>query len=467
MRSKVLSRGFTRLLNRQVEDGGAFTVSVEPSHSPILHHREQNDFENHFKAFQRKSSWEISRSLAILLLCGCNKFVDNSEQLMAYSQKILGRKAFRSIIKPTFYSQFVGGETPEEITSCIEKLRKAGVQPLLACTLEDDCGGRKEDVYDRNVERILDSMKMTLHTKIKIPMTQLKLTGLLSADLLITISNIFTASNRKEQLIESIANCMTRGSMKDFQCDKITSKQKDKLESGVKRLREIAEVAKEKNVKLLIDAEYTYLNPGLSLLALAMMLCYNASTPLVWNTYQCYLKKTWENLKMEMNIANKFGTCFGAKVVRGAYITRETDYALQKGLPYPICDSYELTSKNYNNILSYLLQHISNFGPRCNIIIASHNEESIKFAIKKMNQLAIDKQSGGVYFGQLYGMCDQITYPLASMGYLVYKSVPYGTVEEVLPYLARRATENRSVLLGARKERELLWKHLKFRVLGN
>lgn len=464
MKWRVLSRSFTRIINRSVE---AVDTSVQSSHLPLKVYTQKHDFENHQVAFKRKSFWEISRSLGILMLCGYNKFVDNSFQLMTYSQKILGNRLFRSIVKPTFYKQFVGGETPEEMKLCMEDLREAGVNPMLAFTLEDDCGGRKDDVYDRNVERILNGIKMTLDSTNKSPMIQLKLTGLLPADLLISISKIFSSSQRKEHLIEMVANCMTTGiGMKDFQCNAISLQQKNKLDSGIQRLREIAEVAKETKIKLLIDAEYTYLNPGLSLLALAMMACYNASTPLVWNTYQCYLKKTWENLKLEMNIANKFNKCFGAKIVRGAYIAQETNYALQNDLPNPICDNYHETNKNYNMILNYLLEYISNTGPRCNIIIASHNEQSIKFAIEKIDELNIDVQNGGVYFGQLYGMCDQITYPLAAMGYSVYKSIPYGSVEEVLPYLARRATENQSVLLGARKEKQLLWQHLKFRMMG-
>lgn len=197
-----------------------------------------------------------------------------------------------------------------------------------------------------------------------------------------------------------------------------------------------------------------------------MMAVFNEASPLVWNTYQCYLKDAMKNLKLEIELANKFGVSFGAKIVRGAYIAQETKCALEKNYPNPICDSYAATNENYNSVLDHMLEYISHVGEMCNIIIASHNEDSIKLAVQRMKQLNIDPKSGGVHFGQLYGMCDQITYPLASMGYSVYKSIPYGSVEEVLPYLARRATENRSVLAGSRKEKQMLWENLKLRLFG-
>ncbi|GFU34394.1 hydroxyproline dehydrogenase [Nephila pilipes] len=152
--------------------------------------------------------------------------------------------------------------------------------------------------------------------------------------------------------------------------------------------------------------------------------------------------------------------CFGAKLVRGAYMLQERQRAQQMGLPDPICADYSATSANYDKVSCFLLDRS---GPRCHFIAATHNEESIRLVIHRMEDEKADRRF--VSFGQLYGMCDQISNPLAERGFAVYKSVPYGTLPEVLPYLARRALENKGVLKGARKEHALLVKELKTRLL--
>ena len=134
-----------------------------------------------------------------------------------------------------------------------------------------------------------------------------------------------------------------------------------------------------------------------------------------------------------------------------------------KGYEDPVNDTYEETGEMYNRVVDYLLNHISTVGDRCNIVCGTHNEAGAIHVATTLTNLGIDPGSGQVVFGQIYGMADQISVPLASAGFTVYKSVPYGPLGEVLPYLSRRAAENRVVLVGARREQELLRKEIKRR----
>ncbi|XP_022247554.1 hydroxyproline dehydrogenase-like isoform X2 [Limulus polyphemus] len=324
----------------------------------------------------------------------------------------------------------------------------------------------QESTFDKNTQKILQCFDLSESLGVESPFLQLKITGVMSADLIARLSDIYNHSSiaTRQILVKSVAASMSGQDMRMQPFDQLEPKERESLMLAVQRLKEIGQCASKKTVRILVDAEYTYINPGLSLLTLAMMVAFNQQFPLIWNTYQCYLKKTFETAASELGIVQNLGGCFGAKVVRGAYLTQERLRATKLGYPSPIWDSYELTNQNYNRVIRYFLEHINQVGPRCNIIVATHNEESVQLAIERMREMNIDPLNGGVHFGQLYGMCDQISFPLASAGYAVYKCVPYGPMLEVLPFLARRAMENQGVLMGSRKEKTLLWQELKRRM---
>ncbi|XP_076346204.1 hydroxyproline dehydrogenase-like isoform X2 [Tachypleus tridentatus] len=386
--------------------------------------------------------------------------------IMTFIERTFGHWFLKTLVKPTFYKQFVGGENKEELADCIQQLERVNIRPMLACTMETDVGEGmdQEDLFDKNAQKILDCLEFSSSLTTKAPLMQLKVTGLLSADILTHMANIYATSTKALSMVENIANGMINGQLKTSEifCG-LTRKEGQCLEHAVRRFHKIGMMAQIKAVKVLVDAEYTYLNPAINLLTMALMATFNKDSPVIWNTYQCYLKKALQAITTEVEMSQKLGVCFGAKIVRGAYMVQEQQRADRLGYPRPTCENYEATNNNYNMVVKYMLNHVKTAQSRCNIIIATHNEESVKQAIRRIKKLGIQHHLGTVNFGQLLGMSDQITFPLASAGFTVYKSIPYGPLGEVLPYLARRAMENQTVLAGARKEQQLLWQEIKSR----
>ncbi|KAM9810256.1 proline dehydrogenase 1, mitochondrial-like [Neosynchiropus ocellatus] len=232
----------------------------------------------------------------------------------------------------------------------------------------------------------------------------------------------------------------------------------------LQRMEELAKHAVENRVRLMVDAEQTYLQPAISRLTLEMQRLYNKrDKPVVFNTYQCYLKDAYDNVTMDLELSRREGWHFAAKLVRGAYMYQERDRAEEMGYEDPINPDYESTNRMYHRCLDHVLDEIAS-NRTANVMVASHNEDTVKHTLRRMSELGLQPTENMVYFGQLLGMCDQISFPLGQAGFPVYKYVPYGPVSEVMPYLSRRAQENRSIMKGAKKERELLWKELKRRL---
>lgn len=248
---------------------------------------------------------------------------------------------------------------------------------------------------------------------------------------------------------------------------RFTEEEDLQMKRMLQRMDVLAKKALETGVRLMIDAEQTYFQPAISRLTLEMQRKFNKDNPIIFNTYQCYLKEAYDNVTADVELSRREGWHFGAKLVRGAYMQQERSRAAEVGYEDPINPTYEKTNEMYHRCLDYILEEIRH-NHKANVMVASHNEDTVKFTLKRMNELGIYPEDKKVYFGQLLGMCDQISFPLGQAGYPVYKYVPYGPVNEVLPYLSRRAQENRGFMKGAMKERELLWMEFKRRLLtGN
>ncbi|XP_037536155.1 proline dehydrogenase 1, mitochondrial [Nematolebias whitei] len=246
---------------------------------------------------------------------------------------------------------------------------------------------------------------------------------------------------------------------------KFTTEDEKQLKRILQRLHILAKHASENSVRLMVDAEQTYFQPAITKLTVETQRMHNKETPVVFNTYQCYLKEAYDNVAMDVELSRREGWHFAAKLVRGAYMHQERARAKELGYEDPVNPDYETTNRMYHKCLDYVLDEIA-LNKKTNVMVASHNNDTIKHTVRRMNELGLLPSENKVFFGQLLGMCDQISFPLGQAGFPVYKYVPYGPVGEVMPYLSRRAQENRGFMKGAQKERELLWKELKRRLVS-
>lgn len=238
------------------------------------------------------------------------------------------------------------------------------------------------------------------------------------------------------------------------------------------RLHTLAEEAASCGTKLLIDAEHLKYQPAIHNLVLELQMQYNAKDrtqrPIIFNTYQCYLKDTTDRVVTDLKRSERYGFHFGAKLVRGAYMVHERARAKELKYPSPIHDTPGDTHRCYDEVVEHLLNHRVQHGPGLEIMIATHNTESIEKAVKLMSKLGLkssDQSNCSVHFAQLYGMSDNLTFTLGSHGYSAFKYLPYGEVQEVVPYLVRRAQENGDMLGNAGTELSLLKAELKKRSL--
>ncbi|KAL6096908.1 prodh [Pungitius sinensis] len=266
------------------------------------------------------------------------------------------------------------------------------------------------------------------------------------------ISNLLMVPNLQTGHLEPLLN-------------KFTAEEERQMKRMLQRVDVLAKHAVENGVRLMVDAEQTYFQPAISRLALEMQRKFNREKPIIFNTYQCYLKEAYDNVTVDVELSRREGWYFGAKLVRGAYMYQERNRAKEIGYEDPINPDYEATNRMYHKCLEFVLEEIDQ-SRKANIMVATHNEETVKYTLEKMNEMRLFPTENKVYFGQLLGMCDQISFPLGQAGFPVYKYVPYGPVNEVIPYLSRRAQENRGFMKGSQRERSLLWKELRRRVLG-
>ncbi|KAG9267398.1 hydroxyproline dehydrogenase [Astyanax mexicanus] len=393
------------------------------------------------RAFQAKSWWELTRALGVFRLCSFPVLVNHCGKLMSFTRTILGKRAFAMALRPFVYAQFVAGETEEEIAESMEKMRS-----------------KREQRYDDNLASMLECVRMSHHnTWSKDPMMQLKITALVSPELCVKLTCLLQEQQYDLNLLVKAMD----GEVIVF--PGLSESENTHFLYGLRRLNEIGEASINK-VRVLVDAEYTYMNPALSLITMAMMKKFNQDGAWIWNTYQCYLKESRDLLLDAVRLSVEQSFCLGVKLVRGAYMDKERKLADKEGRADPVHQSWEYTNDCYNGSLEIMLNLISQHPQRYKIIVATHNEESVRKAVTRMTELGIDRDGGAVCFGQLLGMCDHVSLTLAQQGFSVYKSVPYGSVDDTLPYLVRRAQENRTVLQGIRKERDLLRQELRRRV---
>ncbi|XP_068934683.1 hydroxyproline dehydrogenase isoform X1 [Petaurus breviceps papuanus] len=423
------------------------------------------------EAFRLKSTGELIRALLVLRLCAWPPLVTYGLTLLSWSQRLLGSRLSGALLRASVYGQFVAGETTAEVQGSVQRLQRLGLRPLLAVPTEEEPGTHREGEswYEGNLNAMLHCVDLSSGPPGSLPqqpvLMQLRMTALTSAQLCKELTlRLREPGTAKELSPERFAATMESG--KDLCISSLSSEQNQHLRASLSRLHRVAQYARSQGVRLLVDAEYTSLNPALTLFVSSLAVRWNCQeeadgdgAPWVWNTYQAYLKDTYERLNQAAEAAEQKGLGFGVKLVRGAYLETERALAQHSRTGDPTQPSYEDTSRNYSRCLELMLGHVCRQGSRCQLMVASHNEESVHQAVKRMSDLGIPPD-GAVCFGQLLGMCDHVSLALGRAGYAIYKSIPYGSLEEVIPYLLRRAQENRSVLQGARREQGLLTQEL-------
>ena len=247
-----------------------------------------------------------------------------------------------------------------------------------------------------------------------------------------------------------------------------TDEEIELIEAMYQRGRTLAETATGVGTRLLIDAEQVRYQPAIDNLVLDLQKTFNAvdksDKPIIYNTYQCYLKDAPERLHNDVDRARRLHHHFGAKLVRGAYMESERLLASVADVPSPIHDTIEDTHACYNDSVEFLIQESQKHDSIIEIMCATHNQASIEKATEAMEKYGVDRTSHTVCFGQLYGMSDHLSFNLGRSGYRAYKYVPYGEVHEVIPYLLRRARENSSIMGGASAELSMIKDELKRRL---
>lgn len=331
------------------------------------------------------------------------------------------------LVKPTIFQHFCGGETLKECEPSVEKLADFGIKTILDFSVESK---DKTFEIEAAIKEIIRSIR-NASVKKDIPFAVFKPTALTRDTILKKMSTGIALTH--EEQIES--------------------------ENFVARIEKLCSTAAEFNVPLLIDAEDFWYQKAIDDVVTLMMLKYNKEKAVVFNTLQMYRKDRLAFLVESINHARDNNYFYGVKFVRGAYMEKERLRAAQGGYPSPIHICKEDTDSSFNEALKIAVDNID----ICSLFSGTHNEESCYYLSELIEKEGLDPKNERIWFSQLYGMSDHISFNLAHQGYNVSKYMPYGPLENVLPYLMRRAEENTSVAGQSGRELTLLKKELERR----
>ena len=381
--------------------------------------------DNTKNGFTLKSNFELRKAYFLFKIISNKTFTNIGKTALEISLKL--RLPILFIVKGTVFEQFCSGESLEESFNTVKRLHNKNVKSYLHYSVE---GLENEDSYDLSLNEVLDSIKFVAEKQI-LDFTVFKPTAIANSLILEKISKGDSLNDNEQTLYKR----------------------------AYERFNKICELAYNKDVKILVDAEESWIQDAIDQIVLEMMIKFNKDKAIVFNTSQMYRHDRLEYLKSLHRAANESKFHIGIKLVRGAYIEKENKRAKKNNYQSPICKSKELTDQNFNNGASFILSNLDLFS----LFSGTHNEKSIYKIIEIMNSKSINKDDSNIWFGQLYGMSDNITFNLASEGFNVIKYLPYGPIKEVIPYLIRRAEENTSVKGQTSRELELIKKELERR----
>lgn len=387
----------------------------------------ENIFNNTEVAFALKSDSELERAYFLFKLIESQPLVRIGTAVTNFALK--AHLPVEGLIRSTVFDHFCGGVNENDCLSVVDKMFTKGVSSVLDYSVE---GKEEEAQFDAALEMTLKTIEFAKERN-AIPFAVFKPTG-------------FGRFALYQKIGEGKA---------------LTNEEQEEWNRVVARFEKVCQTAHEKDVALLIDGEESWMQDAADELVAQMMQKYNQEKAIVFNTLQMYrwdrldyLKKLHERAKVE-------GFYIGMKLVRGAYMEKENARAQEKGYKSPICVSKQATDDNFDAAVLYMLENIDKMA----IFAGTHNEKSSYTLMQLMQEKGIAKNDNRIWFGQLYGMSDNISYNLASHGYNVAKYLPFGPVRDVMPYLIRRAEENTSVAGQTSRELTLIKKEKERRKL--
>ena len=385
------------------------------------------NFQDTATAFADKSNPELKEKYWLFRLM-------NSPILSSIGTKLTGiflnvGLPVKGLVKRTVFRQFCGGETIEECQPTIEKLGASRIGTILDYSVE---GKSAETVFESTKNEIIRTVTRAKEDE-NVPFAVFKVTGVARFEILEKINN------GKELL---------KGEAAEW-------------ERTRSRVNEICEYAHSINQPVFIDAEESWIQDAIDTLAAEMMDRYNRQQPLIYNTIQLYRHDRLDFLKESHRKAKENDYFLAVKLVRGAYMEKERERAEEMNYPSPIQPDKAATDRDFDAAIDYCLENIEEIA----FVAGTHNETSVCHLAEKLHRKGIKHNHPHVFFSQLYGMSDNLSYVLAKHDYNVSKYVPYGAVKDVMPYLIRRARENTSVVGQVSRELDLIKKELERRNL--
>lgn len=377
-------------------------------------HTQSVNFKDIEIAFRGKSKKDLREMHLLFKVMNSPKWVGLGKKLVNFAFAI--HFPVEWIVKRTIYKHFCGGVSIKGSSKLINRLSERNVGTILDYAVE---GEESEEAFDATYKELLNVITFS-HKNKNTPFSAFKLTGIGSFDLMVKVSN-------NEPLNE------------------LEAKSYDLL---LKRIDGICQLSHKLDVPVLIDAEQSWIQPMLDNVILDLMRKYNKEKAIVQNTYQMYRHDRLEVIKKHHTIAKSEGFYLGLKIVRGAYMEMERERADKMGYPSPIQPNKEATDKDFNDIIHYFVENVDTIS----FMVATHNEKSCQLLATLIEEHGLSHNHPHIYFSQLYGMSDHITYNLAEQGYNVAKYVPYGKVKTMIPYLIRRAEENSSAIGQSSRE---------------
>ena len=378
----------------------------------------ENIFNDTQVAFALKTDTELERAYFLFKMIDNEPLVRIGTAVTNFALK--AHLPVESLIRVTVFDHFCGGTTEDDCLSVVDKMFTKGVSSVLDYSVE---GKEEEEQFDAALQMTLKTIEFAKERK-AIPFAVFKPTGL-----------------GRFYLYEKIGEKQP-----------LTLEEQNEWNRVVSRFDLICKMAHDKDVALLIDAEESWMQDAADELVTDMMRKYNKSKAIVFNTLQLYRWDRLDYLKKLHNQAKAEGFYIGMKIVRGAYMEKENNRAEEMGYPTPICKSKEATDINYDATMIYMMDNLDVMS----IFAGTHNESSSYKLIEMIESRGISKNDSRIWFGQLYGMSDNISYNLAKYGFNVAKYLPFGPVRDVMPYLIRRAEENTSVAGQTSRELNLL-----------